>query len=83
MPEIDLDSVEKLLDIALPGEFDPFGDCDFVESPHKIIVYPEQPISKADRVKLKSLGWRLQRHSRTKKEIWVFRKPVANPVPNR
>ncbi len=38
------------------------------------ISYAGGPMSKDTRKQLKELGWRLQKHSRTNQEIWVFDK---------
>lgn len=36
------------------------------------IVYLPPKLSKEKRIQLKSLGWKLERHPRTNKEIWFF-----------
>jgi hypothetical protein len=38
------------------------------------IVKASKRISIEDRVQLKCLGWKLQRHSATNREVWVYDK---------
>ncbi len=58
----------------LPPEFRILGNCEFEEFDLYWIFYPQSPISRENRQKLKVAGWHLQRHSRTNKEIWVYDK---------
>ena len=51
-----------------------FGSCDFVEEDLYYIIYPERPISKLHRKELKEMGWVLQKHTRTKRDIWIWNK---------
>ncbi len=61
-------------DVPFQESFNIFGSVDFVEEKFYYIVYPEQKITKENRAKLKELGWKLQRHSRTNTEIWLWNK---------
>lgn len=38
------------------------------------VSYPKQKISRDTRKQLKLLGFKLQRHTRTNQEIWVYDK---------
>jgi hypothetical protein len=42
------------------------------------IVKASKRISHEDRTQLKCLGWKLQRHSATNREIWVYDKRDAD-----
>lgn len=58
------------------GLIDPylFGNAHCEEFDLYWIITPEGAVSKVNRKLLKSMGWMLQRHSRTNEEIWIFNK---------
>lgn len=64
-----------LLDITEPAGLELF-DNDF--SLHEFdlywIVYEAGPLKRQARKELKAAGWRLQRHSRSNREMWIFDK---------
>lgn len=57
-----------------PESIAALGESEFEEHDLYFMFFPLKPISKENRKILKSLGWQLQRHSRTNKEIWVLDK---------
>lgn len=59
-----------------PNGCELFGNCILREFDLYWICYESEKLNKDVRQELKSLGWRLQKHSRTNKEMWVFDKGV-------
>lgn len=57
-----------------------FGYCDLQEFDLYWICYECETLDKDKRKQLKDLGWRLQRHSRSNCEMWVFDKPEAHAL---
>lgn len=51
-----------------------FGSVDYIEDEFYYIIYPEQKISRNDRKELKESGWVLTKHTRSKKEMWIWYK---------
>ncbi len=54
-----------------------FGNVNFLEQDLYWIFYPENPINREDRQKLKDAGYRLQKHSRTRQDIWIKEKLIS------
>jgi hypothetical protein len=41
------------------------------------VAFAGEAVSRDDRRKLKELGWKSKRHTRTKEEIWIFDFPAG------
>lgn len=54
-----------------------FGECSAQEFDLYYIFYADRPLSHDKRKRLKELGFRLSRHSRTNEEMWSYDKPEA------